>query len=753
MISCSGERLQLSPSDHDLRFGSLAGSWDEAIPLGNGNLGALIWEKEGKLRFSLDRSDLWDLRPMDYIGSPEWKFSWVYEQWQNDNYGMVQQYFDVPTNRDPAPSKIPAAALEFDAALLGEVDTVILYTQKALCEVRWSGGVRLQVYVHASEPVGWFHFTGLRGELSRTLVPPAYNLDGEDDGANVVTGQDLRRLGYKKGKVQEQDGTLSYTQEGWGGFAYQVSVKTVQKGSRMDGCWSISSSLPTVEQDLSAEQVVEDQYKRGFFKAFMSHQAWWEDYWGRSAVDIPDPVLEKQYYLEMYKFGSAARDGAPPISLQSVWTADNGKLPPWKGDFHHDLNTQLSYWPAYTGNHLDLEAGFLNWLWQNKPAFEFYTREYYERSGMNVPGVTTLDGQPMGGWIQYSFGPTVSAWLGHHFYKHWNFSRDTAFLREKAYPWMKDVATFLLDLSEKDAGGTRKLPLSSSPEIFDNSRKAWFDEMTNFDLALIKHTFQRAGEMAQVLGLEAERDRWYASLEEWPEYSIDATNGLNFAPGFPYDVSHRHFSHLMGFHPLGLIDYSNGPEDQQIIENTLQNLEKYGPDLWTGYSYSWLGNLKARAFDGEGAAEALRIFATAFCLPNSFHANGDQSGKGYSKFTYRPFTLEGNFAFAAGIQEMLLQSHTGIVRVFPAIPENWQDLSFTDLRASGAFLVSAVKKEGRVSDVIVKSEKGGKFRMIDPFAGNIEMVGADFVQKGDTLEVDMKKGQEVRFKSGDMENF
>ena len=91
----------------------------------------------------------------------------------------------------------------------------------------------------------------------------------------------------------------------------------------------------------------------------------------------------------------------------------------------------------------------------------------------------------------------------------------------------------------------------------------------------------------------------------------------------------------------------------------MATLDKVGPDGWCGYSYSWLGNLKARAFDGEGAAQALKTFATCFCLPNSFHANGDQTKPGKSKFTYRPFTLEGNFAFAAGIQEMLLQSHTG----------------------------------------------------------------------------------------------
>ena len=93
--------------------------------------------------------------------------------------------------------------------------------------------------------------------------------------------------------------------------------------------------------------------------------------------------------------------------------------------------------------------------------------------------------------------------------------------------------------------------------------------------------------------------------------------------------------------------------------------------------------MQARAFNGEEAAKALRTFAECFCLKNTFHANGDQSASGKSKFTYRPFTLEGNFAFAAGIHEMLLQSHTGVIRVFPAVPESWKNVSFNNLRAMG----------------------------------------------------------------------
>ena len=321
----------------------------------------------------------------------------------------------------------------------------------------------------------------------------------------------------------------------------------------------------------------------------------------------------------------------------------------------------------------------------------------------------------MGGWIQYSFGPTVSAWLGQHFYLHWRYSMDRDFLEQKAYPWIKDVAVYLEAVSVVGDNGLRKLPISSSPEMHNNSKEAWFGETTNFDLALIRWTFEKAAELATDLNLKNDAKQWEDILEEWPQLAIDKETGLMIAPGVTFDESHRHFSHQLGYHPLGVVDFSKGKEHQKIIENTIKNLDTRGTDWWTGYSFAWMGGLKARAFDGSGAAEYLKKFATSFCLPNSFHVNGDQSGTGLSKFTYRPFTLEGNFAFASALQEMLIQSHTGVVHIFPAIPSSWKDARFDQLRTEGAFLISANKENGQVKTVDVKSEKGGILKLKNPF--------------------------------------
>jgi len=196
-----------------------------------------------------------------------------------------------------------------------------------------------------------------------------------------------------------------------------------------------------------------------------------------------------------------------------------------------------------------------------------------------------------------------------------------------------------------------------------------------------------------------------------------------------------------------LLDMNGNEKDREIIKASVTTLDRFGPDYWTGYSYSWLGNMKARLFDGEGAAEALKIFAKAFVLKNSFHVNGDQTKSGYSKFTYRPFTLEGNFAFASGIQDMLMQSHTGTIRVMPAIPASWQNVSFSDFRAQGAFLVSATMKEGEIVYLKIRSEKGGKYSFYNPFKGKkVKIKGvpiSDEKLKSDIIEHSLPKGKEM----------
>ncbi|WP_220575963.1 glycoside hydrolase family 95-like protein [Bacteroides sp. FSHCM14E1] len=739
--SCSSyDYCPVTPSESDLVFTGLARSWDEAMPLGNATVGALVWQRDSSLRLSLDRTDLWDLRPVDSLSGDNFRFSWVKEHIRTKDYLPVQKKLDWPYDMNPAPSKIPGAAIEFPLEKIGAPTQVRLYLNNALCEANWADGTQMQTFVHATEPVGWFVFRNLRTPIEPSILTPVYNKTKPDGSLDPVSGQDLHRLGYQQGETVREGNRITYHQKGYGDFWYDVVVCWKQEGETLYGTWSVTSSLSGEKAAEKAEAALQ----RGLKQDYQAHLEYWDKYWAQSSVTLPDSILQKQYQNEMYKFASTTREHSYPISLQAVWTADNGKLPPWKGDYHHDLNTQLSYWPAYTGNHLTEGMGYLNTLWNQRDTYKRYTRQYFGTEGMNIPGVCTLTGEPMGGWIQYSMSQTVAAWLAQHFYLHWKYSADRTFLKERAYPFLKDVAIYLEQVSEVTPEGVRKLEFSSSPEVFDNSLQAWFSDMTNYDLAMMHFLFKAAAELAHELNLADESSHWAALEAQLPDYDVDEEGCLTFAKGYPYNESHRHFSHAMAIHPMGLIDWSDGEKSQHIIRATLKRLDEVGPDYWTGYSYSWLANMKARAFDGKGAAQALRTFAECFCLKNTFHANGDQTKSGKSRFTYRPFTLEGNFAFASGIQEMLLQSHTGTIRIFPALPEEWKDVSFEGLRAMGAFLVSAQMEGGEITRVRIYSEKGGMLKIARP--GTLKPDKNYTLSGPDILNIDTQAGEWIELK-------
>lgn len=740
-------KIQTTNYAYDLSFNNLASTWDEGMPLGNSIIGALIWEKNNKLRMSLDRVDLWDLRDSPITSDPDFSFKYVQEQVRKKDYKPVQDKFDAPYEELPAPSKIPGAALEFDVAALGNVKQNRLHLKEAVNEVEWENGTRMLSFVHAEQPVGWFIFENLTDSLPMNLIPPVYQKQADDNGdQSSVSGLSLGRLGYEQGTLNTEGNKIVFDQKGWDDFTYQVAVEWKQEGNKLIGVWSITSSLV----DEKASQLVEDALQRDIYADFKSHNDWWKNFWSKSEISIPDSVIEKQYYNEIYKLGSTARENSYPISLQAVWTADNGQLPPWKGDYHHDLNTQLSYWPAYTGNYLTEAMGYLNTFLNQKEVNKEYTKKYFGTSGLNVPGVCDLQGKPMGGWIQYSLSPTVSAWLSQHFYLQWKYSDDKEFLSATAYPYLKDVATHLEEVSIINKDGQRTLPISSSPEYNDNSITAWFPTITNYDLGLMKFAFKASAEMATALGKADEATHWQELYNQMPAFTTDTKGGLVVAEGHPYDASHRHFSHLMPFHPLGLIDYSNGEADKAIIDASIASLEEFGPGWWTGYSYSWFANMKARAMDGEGAAKALQDFANCFCLRNTFHVNGDQSKSGKSNFTYRPFTLEGNFAFASGVQDMLLQSHTDTIKIFPAVPASWNNISFRDLRAQRGVLVSAQKENGKIKSVTFKSDHGTPFFVKDPFGADAAFLvkspnkdAAISTAQPGIMKIELKPGEEL----------
>jgi len=511
-----GIPLNLPAEKHGLHFKTPVTVWDEALPLGNGTLGALVWGDGGPLRISLDRSDLWDLRAVPEFHSPEYSFEQMRRWHEQGKTDELLRVYEAPYNR-PAPTKIPAGRIEITLGRAPEFRDTALNLLDAIAEMNLAGE-KANVFIHATEPVGMVRvLSPWAPELK--LVAPEFAGKVQEAAAGGIGAGDLRQLGYPAPVETSGDGWRAYTQTGAEAFRFAVFAGWRRKDREWQAAWSVASSFEGADPLAVARERVERALSKGLDAMYTTHKQWWRTYWSQSTVRLPNAIIERQWFLEQYKFGSASRRGAPPISLQAVWTADDGKLPPWKGDYHHDLNTQLSYWPCYSGNHLEEGLAYLDWLWKTRDAAFDWTRTFYRLPGMNVPMTADLKGRQIGGWRQYTHSATTSAWLAQHFYLHWKYSADREFLRQRAYPYLRDTCAFIdAFTANKGPDGKRTHPLSASPEINDNRPEAWFSTETNYDLALERWALGAAAELAVEAGAPEEAARWRKVLSELPAF-------------------------------------------------------------------------------------------------------------------------------------------------------------------------------------------------------------------------------------------
>lgn len=747
---------QLPPSNTNLLLQAPVKTWDEALPLGNGLTGGLLWGEKNVIRISLDRGDLWDERTN---GEKEWWKKYTYakgvEAIKQKKFDEVNQWWDTPYD-GVSPTKLPAGRIEIKLPASELVRSFELNLATAEGIAHFNTNTVLKAIFSAVSPVSLLSVQGAQPDSIQLLSTLDVYRRSHGENGGPSSGGSVRSLGYPDAVKSRNGNSQWYIQEAAEGLKYCVYLQSKRVGTETLIAFTITSTNDTPEFLALAAKRCESALKKGYEALLAPHAAWWKSFWQKSSVSIPDLAVQQQYNLVQYFYGAASRSDAPPMPLQGVWTADNGTLPPWKGDYHNDLNTQMTYMAYQESGRFDEGASYLNYLWERKPKFEAFAKDFYGTKGLACPGVMSLSGQPLGGWGQYSLAPTMSAWSAHLFYLHWLYTADDKFLRDKAYPWCSGVGECMLSLLKPDENGFLKLPLSSSPEIFDNSPDAWLQPNSNYDLMCLKMLFLSLQEMADASNKPKEAKKWSDAALALGNFHAKPDATLLIDPTKELPESHRHLSNIMGIYPFNLLTKEGSEQDIKMIDASLLNWKSKGTSWWCGYSFSWMSCMQARIGNAEEAVRNLDIFVKAFILRNGFHANGDQTKSGYSNFQYRPFTLEGNFLASQAVQEMLMQSwsaspgqpNTGVIRLFPATPAKWADASFTDLRAEGGYKVSAIRKNGRTTWFSIMASKNGVVRIKDNFGTNTANWSMKNVIKvGSNFEVKLKKGQrlEARF--------
>jgi alpha-L-fucosidase 2 len=412
-----------------------------------------------------------------------------------------------------------------------------------------------------------------------------------------------------------------------------------------------------------------------------------------------DPDLEATIFqYGRYLLISSSRKGGLPANLQGLWNESNN--PPWGGDYHTNINIQMNYWPAEPTNLSECAVPYLDHINAIREIRKINTQKEY-------PGVRgwTLrtESNPMGG-ESYSWNPPASAWYAQAIWEHYAFTKDKTYLKNFGYPILKEVSEFWDDHLKHRPDGTLVSPMGWSPEHGPTEDGVTYDQMIVYDL------FTNYIESADALGIDKDYRNHIADLKEhllkpkigkWGQLQEWETDRDD-----PQD-NHRHASHLFGLHPGRQISTIKTPELANAAKVSLQARG----DASTGWSMAWKINFWARLQDGDHAHTIISNFITPVGGNGVDYNNG---GGIYANLlcAHPPFQIDGNFGYAAGVAEMLLQSQTDEIQILPALPKAWATGSVQGLMARGDFeIVDMQWKDGKLTKLSVKSLAGGECKL------------------------------------------